>query len=330
MHEDYMFSHDLSGSEDGSGEDDEDDFEEGGKFMPRQQRPARRSFHAHLSARGMPGPHPTAMPLGYGTSPHYEMPDPYLLDDGFVSSDYRSSVRSKESAGSHSTQSRRLSVASSADRGTKATSYSASSGSGGYPRRIAGAYEQFATSAAVAAPNPLDDLTSAEHYIRQTDAKANHIRQQQPAVTQESLRQHNARAIEAKRSSRPGGAPTTTASSSSRAGGGRDGTGATSTSRRSRTITAAEEQIIRLNIDTSAGVNVELEGDTEGRPIKWVQRPGETKAQLIIGSSGGVGREGTVYGESMSRGGEQSGVSGRTGSTRGAVSGRRERARTEV
>jgi len=57
------------------------------------------------------------------------------------------------------------------------------------------------------------------------------------------------------------------------------------TSRLSNAGTTVGADGIRLNIDTSAGYNVNIDGNIEGRTINIVQQPGEQMAKVVIGNS---------------------------------------------
>lgn len=304
-YEEHEFYDDDSGSESGSSDDDDD---APPAYAPIRRNPSQRGERM-VQARG--GPYPGS----YGTSPQdYMHANPYDYYGADAMSDYRSSVRSKTTNGSGSSRSRRPSVSSSG-AGTKATSYSASSGSG---RR----QSMYADS--------VDPAVEAELYIRNKDRQAQYVRTQQPPLTQESLRQQ-ARQIEGKRNSRVGGVSIASSKQSS------------SYRSQSRTITCADEQAVKIQLNTSAGIDLQLEGDTEGRPIRLVQQPGDSFAQLVIGTGTGAGRKTeTVYNSGSGSSGRtrQSGErdssklsreSERTSrSSKAAVSGRRERARTMV
>jgi len=103
----------------------------------------------------------------------------------------------------------------------------------------------------------------AEAYMRRTNAEA---RQQTVPLTEQALKR-----------------------SSTRSEGDSARSKASSRGERSSRLSNAGTNVgadgIRLNIDTSAGFNFNIDGDMEGRTINMVQRPGEQIAELVIGSS---------------------------------------------
>jgi len=103
----------------------------------------------------------------------------------------------------------------------------------------------------------------AEAYMRRTNAEA---RQQTVPLTEQALKRSSTRS--------EGNSARSKASSRGER-----------SSRLSNTGTTVAADVIRLNIDTSAGFNFNIDGDMEGRTINMVQRPGEQIAELVIGSS---------------------------------------------